>query len=299
MEKQAILIMYHDDYYILEKLLKQIDNECFDIYLHVDKKVKKFDFEYTKNLLKNSNIYFVKRLNVKWSAFSQIECELHLLKEANKKNYTYYHLLSGNDLLLKNSDIIYDFFQNNKGYEFVAYSNIAKITEEQLSRIKYYHILNCNRRHKNKIIQAISNKIYYRLLTIQRKLKINRLRNNKLEVRKGANWFSITNDLAKYVLSKKDDIYNLYKYSNCADELFLQTITYNSNFRNKIYNKYNDEHKNIFRHIDWNRGEPYVFNINDYDELITSECFFARKFSSQHDTKIIDKIYQHTNKKGE
>lgn len=292
MNKQAILIMYHDDYYILERLLKQIDNKCFDIFLHVDKKVKKFDFEYTRGLLKYSNIYFVKRLNVKWSSFSQIKCELNLLKEAIKGNYSYYHLLSGNDMLLKNSDTIYNFFVNNMGSEFVAYSNMECISEEQIARIKYYHILNCNRRHKNRIIRSISNKIYYRLLTIEKRLKVNRLKNNRLDIRKGANWFSITNDLAKYVLDKEKDIYKMYKYSNCADEMFLQTITYNSVFKSKIYNKYNDEHKNILRYIDWNRGEPYTFDINDYDDLMNSGCFFARKFSSKKDKKIIDKIYK-------
>ena len=56
MNKQAFLIMYHNDYYILERLLKQIDSKNFDIYLHVDKKVKNFDFEYTKKILKKSNI---------------------------------------------------------------------------------------------------------------------------------------------------------------------------------------------------------------------------------------------------
>ena len=74
MNKQAILIMYHNDYYILERLLKQIDNKNIDIYLHVDKKVTDFDFTYTKNLVKKSNIFFVKRMNVKWSTFSQIKC---------------------------------------------------------------------------------------------------------------------------------------------------------------------------------------------------------------------------------
>ena len=59
MNKQAFLIMYHNDYYILERLLKQIDSENFDIYLHVDKKVKNFDFEYTKKILKKSKIYFI------------------------------------------------------------------------------------------------------------------------------------------------------------------------------------------------------------------------------------------------
>ena len=291
MNKQAFLIMYHNDYYILERLLKQIDSKNFDIYLHVDKKVKNFDFEYTKKILKKSKIYFVKRINVKWSAYSQIKCELILLNEATKKHYSYYHLISGVDLLLKSSDDIYQFFKKNKGKEFVAYQNIDSVTEDQKDRIKYYHIFNGNRRHKNKIIRELSIKIYYKLLSIQKKLKINRLKNNQLEIRKGANWFCITDDLANYLLTKREEIAKTYKFTNCADEIFLQTITYNSKFKNKIYNEYSDEHQNIKRYIDWNRGQPYVFSINDYEELINSECFFARKFSSQKDKDIIDKIY--------
>ena len=290
MKKQAILIMYHNDYYILEKLLKQIDNEKFDIYLHVDKKVKKFDFEYTRNILKKSNTYFVKRLNVKWSTFSQIKCELELLKESSKNNYTYYHLISGNDLLLKPSDEIYNFFNQNKGKEFIGYQDINNEVDIFSERIKLYHILNKNRRHPNKIIRILSTKIYYKLLSIQKKLKINRLKNIHLEIKKGANWFSITNDLVKYVLTKEKEVYKIYKHSNCADEIFLQTIAYNSKFKNNIYNEFDNEHKNIKRYIDWNRGEPYTFTIDDYEELINSNCFFARKFSSQIDKNIIDKI---------
>lgn len=292
MNKQAILIMYHNDYNILEKLLKQIDNKYFDIYLHVDKKVKKFDFEKTKKLLQKSNIFFVKRLNVKWSTFSQIECELNLLKESTKNNYSYYHLISGNDLLLKDSNEIYDFFTKQKEKEFIAYTNLESISEQELERIKYYHILNKNRRHQNKIIRILSTKIYYKLVSIQKKMKINRLKNVNLQFRKGANWFSITNNLAKYVLTKEKEIHKIYKYSNCADELFLQTIAYNSEFKENIYHESPDEHQNIKRHIDWKRGEPYTFKIEDYEELFRSNCFFARKFSSETDAEIIDKLAQ-------
>lgn len=297
MNKQAILIMYHNDYYVLEKLLKQIDSSYFDIYLHVDKKVKNFDFEYTKRILKNSNIYFIKRMNVKWSTYSQIKCELRLLKEAVKNNYTYYHLISGNDLLIKNNKIIYDYFNKSNKYEYVAFQNINNITDEQLKRIKYYHILNGNRRHNNKFIKEISNKIYYRLLYIQEKIHLDRLKNNKLEFRKGANWFSITTSFANYILSKEKDIKKVFRYSNCADELFMQTIIYNSKYKNNIFNKYNDEHKNIYRLIDWNRGEPYTYMVDDYNELVNSNCFFARKFSSIKDKEIIDKIYTYTKEK--
>lgn len=290
MNKQAFLIMYHTDYYILERLLKQIDNKKFDIYLHIDKKVKDFDFEYTKRIVKKSNLYFVKRLDVKWSTYSQIKCELNLFKEAVKRNYKYYHLISGNDLLLKDSDDIYNFFNRCKNEEFVGYTDFNNDSVESLERIKYYHILNKNRRHKNKLIRVFSTKVYYKLVSYQKRLGINRLKKCDLEIRKGANWVSITNELVKYILSCEDEIKRIFKYSNCADELVIQTLVYNSRFKDNVYNEYNDEHKNIKRYIDWNRGEPYTFTINDYDELVNSDCFFARKFSSEVDRDIIDKL---------
>ena len=52
-----------------------------------------------------------------------------------------------------------------------------------------------------------------------------------------------------------------------------------------------DEYDSIKRCIDWDRGEPYTFTVSDYDMLMNSGCFFARKFSSQVDKNIIDKIY--------
>lgn len=292
MNKQAMLIMYHDDYYVLKKLLKLIDSEYFDIYLHVDKKVKKFNYQEIQNIVLKSKITFISSINVKWSTYSQIQCELNLLKEAVKGNYDYYHLISGNDLLIKSNKEIFDFYNKNKGMEFVAYQDFDNITLEHISRIKYYHIFNGNRRHENKIIKFISNKIYYNFLRFQKTLKINRIKDKNIKIRKGANWFSITNDLAKYVISLEKEIRKMYKYSNCADEIFLQTITYNSKFKKNIYFKYLDEHKDIKRYIDWNRGEPYIFTISDYDILINSESFFARKFSSENDKKIIDMIYE-------
>ena len=292
MNKQAILIMYHADFYVLEKLLKQIDSQYFDIFLHVDKKVEDFDFDYTKKLLKYSNLYFVKRLNVKWSSFSQIKCELTLLEAAVKNNYSYYHLISGNDMLLKHPKQIFNFFDNNYNYEFIGYQDFNDVTLEHLERIKYYHFLNGNRRHNNKFIRLMSNIIHHNLLVVQKWLGVNRLRGNNLQIRKGANWVSITKEFACYVLSQKKFIFKTFRWSNCADELFIQTIAYNSKFKSKIFNKYNNEHRNVKRFIDWNRGEPYIFTIDDYKQLIHSGCFFARKFSTKKDKEIVDKLYE-------
>ena len=98
-------------------------------------------------------------------------------------------------------------------------------------------------------------------------------------------------------MSKEDEIYKLFNYSLCADELFVQTIVYNSKFINKIISYNKDDTLAIKRCIDWKRGEPYTFKLNDFNELINSKCFFARKFSINVDRKIINKIYKYV--KGE
>ena len=292
MDKQAYLIMAHNDFTVLEKELKLLDNENNDIYLHIDKKVKNFDFDYFKNLIKKSNLYFTKRLDVRWGSFKQIECEYLLFKTASVNNYSYYHLLSGIDMPLKSQIEIYEFFKENKEKEFVCFDNHKNVSISALERVKYYHFFTSLARSKNKLLRKFFQKFHFHSLKIQKKLKVNRLKKVNYEFRKGANWVSVTNEFVKYLLSKEKEVKKIFKYSYCADELFVQTIIYNSKFYQNVYSKKNDDYLGIKRFIDWQRGEPYTFTIEDYDLLMNSNCFWARKFSSQKDKEIIDKIYE-------
>lgn len=52
-KKHAYLIIAHNDFDILEKLLVLLDDDRNDIFIHIDKKVKSFDFEYFRNKTKN------------------------------------------------------------------------------------------------------------------------------------------------------------------------------------------------------------------------------------------------------
>ena len=76
-------------------------------------------------------------------------------------------------------------------------------------------------------------------------------------------------------MDNKKFIKKHFKYSFCADEIFLQTLLYNSTLRNKIIN-------DDLRHIDWNRGHPYVFNECDFLELINSKNLFVRKVTEKN-----------------
>lgn len=82
-----------------------------------------------------------------------------------------------------------------------------------------------------------------------------------------------------------------------CDEMFLQTIVYNSSFKDKLYDKdYDDSCLGNQRYIDWKRGTPYTFRNEDFEELINSNCLFARKFNEKIDCKIIDRLSECVNK---
>lgn len=127
------------------------------------------------------------------------------------------------------------------------------------------------------------------LLALQKKIGV--YRNKEIEFQKGTNWFSITNELANYVVQQEVCIQELFKNTLCCDEVFLQTIVHNSKFKENLYHKvYDNDLCAIQREIDWTRGKPYIFRKSDFDELIASDMLFARKFNCIVDKEIIKMI---------
>ena len=281
----AFLIIAHNEFDILEKVIKLLDDNENHLYIHIDKKVKDFNFDKFSSIAKKSKIFFTNRINVSWGGYSQVQCELLLLKEAIVHNYEYYHLISGVDLPLKTNEEIHDFFNKNKGKEFISYDKNASDTEIE-SRIKYYYLLQDKFGRSSKlayIIQACC-------IRIQKILNVNRIKNIKYTLKKGTNWFSITNNLAHYIVEKENEIYNLFRFGCCVDELFLHTMVYNSNFRDKVAG-------DRLRYVDWIRGGPYTFTEEDFDDITSSDKIFARKFSKKVDYDIVLKIEDYLNRK--
>ena len=89
MSKHAFLIMAHNEYDILNKLLLLLDDERNDIFIHYDKKSK---LPPPPIELKYLNIHVFKKVDVGWGEDSQIECEMFLFNEAYKKGpFDYYY----------------------------------------------------------------------------------------------------------------------------------------------------------------------------------------------------------------
>ena len=113
--------------------------------------------------------------------------------------------------------------------------------------------------------------------------KCNRVKIYPGEIKIGSQWISITNEFCQYLLQNDFLIRMLFEEGIAVDELFVQTLCWNSSFKEKIY-----AGKPI-RLIDWNRGNPYVWQEKDIEEIRNSECLFIRKVSSEN--TLVDMIH--------
>lgn len=229
-------------------------------------------------------------MKVNWGGVSGMLGELLLLETAlADAPYDYYHLLSGMDLPLKSQDEIHSFFDQNQGKEFINFWEFKKST---YSRFQNYTLFP---EGESKFLPRLASHIF-KGLQMAVGFKINK----GIKFGYGANWFSITQNLAEYVISKKEWLIKVFKHTSNSDELFLQTLVINSPFYDNLYVKTpaktpQEINLSHMRFIDWTRGEsvrhPWTFRADDMELLKSVPHFWARKFDENVDPEIIDMIY--------
>lgn len=294
--KHAYLIMAHNEFGILEKQLRLLDDERNDLYVHIDKKAKSFDVRQFDHVLKHSKLHYIDRLDTRWGHYSLVQCELALLKAAVKGHYQYYHLLSGVDLPLKTNDEIHAFFDAHDGYEFVHFQ-APEANEYIWGRVKHYHTMKYFQTG-NRYVSFLGRNLDLIVEELQCKRNYERPWDPDVALQYGSQWFSITHAMAEYFLSRENWIQRHFRYTSVSDELVMQTVLYNSPFREKLYRKERDgDYSASARYIDWERGDPYTFRKEDFQTLLDSGRMFARKFSTRVDGEIIDKLYDYISKK--
>lgn len=112
MKKHAFLIMAHNNFSILERLMLLLDTPYNDIFIHIDKKAKSIDINRLQSICTKAHVFITKRYNVTWGSSKQVRAELNLFQTACKYGpYWYYHLCSGCDLPIKTATEIYKFFE--------------------------------------------------------------------------------------------------------------------------------------------------------------------------------------------
>lgn len=297
--RHAYMIIAYNQWDLLEILISLLDDERNDIYIHINKLIENVPFDHIKGLSKKSKITFVDRVAICRGTYSVFDAEMVLLKKAIKGGYRYYHLLSGQDLPLKDQDYIHNFFLKYDGCNFIDVVPKNEMKRNWYERASLYQffipsVLSSSERNKTfSHLNGICN-------SFQRLIGINRFRRYEkqgYEMYYGSSWFSITDEFAKFVVSEEKKIKEMYeKFTFIPEESIMQTILMASTFRQTLFEEEWIDHKlnrQNLRGIIWTgKTSPETITLELVDRVMNSHNLFARKFDINNCPEAVNKTVE-------
>lgn len=270
--RHAYLIISHNEPEILDILVSCLDDARNDIYIHIDRKAP-FDGSCLQTV--KSRLFVLKeRIDARWGDFSLVDIEMKLFQEAySNGTYAYYHLLSGVDLPVKSQDYIHTFCQTHQGLEFIGIAQHA--TQKELDWRSQHWFLFSRDFQSGNLFKKTARAVFARLQSL-----VKYRRTSSLQVKKGSQWCSVTHDFVGFLLKNTELIRKIFTHTYCPDEMFIQTLCWNSDFRSRIFNP-EDEFEGCKRYIKWVNGSLQPLEASEVPDMIQSRKWFARKFSSQ------------------
>lgn len=277
--RYAYLIIAHNEFDVLKRLVAALDDVRNDIYVHIDKKVKTLpEFE-----AKKSRMYVLNnRIDVRWGHYSQIETEILLFETAQKNGpYDYYHLISGTHLPLKSQNEIHSFYDGMQGMNL--FSNFWEPNQHYQEVLKVHRVNLFLRNYSSpiKVKATVSQWFWKAVVAIQRVIGISI--NNDIKFYWANNWCSLTEPAVEYLVTEKEAIRRRYRWSFCGDEFFVPTELMLSDMASTAVSS----DKLLYGAI--GRSNASVLTMDDFGNIISSGCLFGRKFSSEH-PQLIDAV---------
>lgn len=266
--KHAFLILTHNEFDVLSKLVADLDHAKNDIFIHYDKKVK----DLPQLCANHSQCIILKnRIHGCWGDYSLVKMELELLKCAfNKGDYDLFHIISGVHYPLTSISELHRMYEaENK----CIFQQMHADEEEITARMCRYHYF--NRMMMSHSYGSFGYKLgrilWNSILKIQKILHVQR--NRDIRFYKSSQWCTLTRDAVDYILVNEHKIEKKYSFTFCPDEYFLLSELMNSPLKEQIIFK-----ENMLKQ-DWVSTHPKIYKMEDFDELMTSGCLYARKFS--------------------
>jgi hypothetical protein len=276
----AHIIIIHKNLNQLARLIKSMQHPQFDFYVHVDGKVSDQEL---KKFVGSPNIIFINnRIKCNWGGFTILRAIFNSISEivSSGKRYDFINLISGQDYPISSPRQILDFLGQHTGKNFISYdtSSESEWWKKAAHRYQKYHLTDFN---------------------IKGRYMIERMINSILPARKfpeystlyGGNkstWWTISGECGAYLDHKFRNSPELVRFSRFCwgtDEFVIPTLILNSRFKDQVINE-------SLRYIDWSEGNasPKIFDVSDFEKIMSSKMLFARKFDLDKDSEILDKI---------
>ena len=280
--KHAFLILAHNNFCSLTRLVDQLDHTDNDIFIHFDSKISTIP-ELASN---NAGLFITNnRIDVRWGDISVVMAEFSLFQEALEQGpYARYHLLSGVDICLKSNQEIHTFFDNYSDKEFIGYT-LTELNPELLRKAGRWHLFPRSFRDAPLWQKAV------RHTFIRFQEMTGHIRNKDIELKKGSQWVSVTHAMANLFVSSKDWVTEHFSHTFCSDEIVMQTLCWNSPLKDNIYNL-EDDGKGCARAISWFDGCMKQWSSSQIKEFaLKPEYQFARKYSNAATVSVIIPVY--------
>ncbi|GIV33732.1 MAG: hypothetical protein KatS3mg031_1267 [Chitinophagales bacterium] len=120
--KLAYIILSHKAPYQLARLVSRLHDEGVTFVIHLCRNMQREDYRKTRELLKSySNVFFCKREDGSWGEFGITQAVLNGMELLlhHRIDFDYLNVLSGNDYPIKSNAYLRNFFENNKGRQFL------------------------------------------------------------------------------------------------------------------------------------------------------------------------------------
>lgn len=285
--KIAYLIIAHNNFEHLKRLIRSIQMDNAFFFIHVDQKAPPVSFD---------EFYHVqvlpKQYSIKWGGFSMVEATIELLKYAfHFDDFDRFVLLSGVDYPIKSNAYIEDLFEKNRNINYID-AHLMPTMDHPFDRLFCYRI-ECDRTTN---LKSFPIKLVNKLI---RGSRIRRPYPQKYQDYKpfaGSQWWSFNDTFVDYLLkflSSNDEYIKFFKHTFVPDEMFFQTIIMNSPFVRTV--------RNTLTYVDWELGGPPYPSLiqkihmplfkNDliYANHRVSIYLFTRKFNDDS-SKIINEL---------
>jgi hypothetical protein len=277
--KVANVIIAHKNPDQVFRLVNQFDINQFHNFLHIDGRNNINDYRKVLNHPGVTPVF--KRRKLVWAGYGFVAVTLDTLKlirDTSREKYFYTNLISGMDFPIKPTSNLYEFLiKNYEGQRQEFFEILDLSIWPGAHRFERYHLIEVTTKGRYFAERIINNVIPKRTFY-----------GGKLKPYGRSAWFTASIDFIKYVLNYCDthpDFLKFLRTTWSPDEFIFNTLIMNSSFKDNIA-------PHFLRHIDWSEGKvsPKIFKSGDFNELINSQSFFARKFDTSIDSLILDQL---------
>lgn len=288
--KQSFLICAYNNPDYLSHFISTLDSERSEIYVHIDKNQESNFTDFFAKYKQVDNVHVYSEIPCRYCGIGIVKSIAYLINESLKnKEIGYFHFISGLDLLIKPLNEMLDFFEKNKERSYLEFYSLPASNwgiEGGIEKFRYYYlndVLTCNDSHK------WNNKFNNLLLRVQRKIGVKRKPLPFKQFYGGSAWWSINRAAA----SELNNFFSLESNWDCIkntyipDEFIFQMVLCNSDLKPTLVS-------NNLRYIKWIKNQkvthPQTLSIDDYDNLMGTDSFFARKIDPNKSKKLIEKV---------